>query len=100
MHREYRFKVNPFAFTVSAANPGNDKDRIELLRRILPKGKNAAGLQLHDPNYPWPFWKRFGFAKLDDCVDNLNWKDDFKAGKEAESGLGFDRLVDKDSREA
>ena len=78
VHREYRFRMYPFEFGWNAPDPGNDHDRIELLRHSLPKGKNAAGLKLHDPAYPWPFWKRFGFTTLDNFVDNLNWKDDHK----------------------
>jgi len=76
IHREYRFQMYPFEFGWRAPDPGNDHDRIELLRRSLPKGTNPAGLKLHDPSYPWPFWKRFGFATLDDFVDKLNWKDE------------------------
>ena len=81
MHREYRFRMYPFDLTWGAPDPGNDHDRIELLRRSLPKATDPAGLKLYDPNYPWPRWKRFGFATLDDYVDNLNWKDEFKGGK-------------------
>jgi len=81
IHREYRFQMYPFEFTTGGPDPGNDVDRIKLLRNKLPTGTNSAGLKLHDPNYPWPFWKRFGFAKLDDFVDNLNWKHEIKDGK-------------------
>jgi hypothetical protein len=79
IHREYRFEVTPVPFTVRAPDPGNDHDRIELLRRTLPNAKNPAGLKLYDPNYPWPLWKRMGFTTLDDFVDKLAWQDVFNA---------------------
>jgi hypothetical protein len=83
IHREYRFDVTRIPFATFGADPGNDHDRIELLRRDLPKAKTAAGLKVFDPNYPWPLWQRIGFASLNDFVDNLAWKDvfDSKAGK-------------------
>jgi hypothetical protein len=86
IHGEYRFRmlappIAPFAFTLRASDPGNDHDRIELLRKSLPKAANAAGLKLYDPNYPLPLWKRWGFSKLDDFVDNLNWHDDTRTTK-------------------
>ncbi len=77
MHRQYRFKMEPFMHGVIAPDPGTDHDRIELLRRNLPKASTPAGEHVYDPSYPWPLWKRYGFAKLDDFVDNLNWKDTF-----------------------
>jgi len=83
IHREYRFDVTNVPFATLAPDPGNDHDRIELLRRNLPKAKTATGLKLYDPSYPWPLWQRMGFTSVDDFVDNLAWKDKFdaKAGK-------------------
>ena len=79
IHREYRFDVTSVPFATLAPDPGNDHDRIELLRRNLPKAKTATGLKLYDPGYPWPLWQRMGFASVDDFVDNLAWKDKFDA---------------------
>jgi len=79
VNREYRFEVFHFTWTWTAPDPGNDPDRIELLRTSLPQG-TVDGLHLYDPNYEWPMYERYGFTSLDDYVDNLNWQDTFSKG--------------------
>jgi hypothetical protein len=48
MHREYRFESIPFTWTWGAPDPGNDHDRIELLRTSLPLG-TLGGEHRYDP---------------------------------------------------
>jgi len=79
VHREYRFETIPFSWNWKAADPGNDHDRIELLRTSLPLG-TVNGLNLYDPSYPWPLYERYGFTDVDDYVDHLNWSDTFSGG--------------------
>ena len=73
VHREYRYERTPFTWTWSAPDPGNDHDRIELLRTSLPLG-TLNGEHMYDSSYPWPIYERFGFTSIDDYVDNLPWK--------------------------
>jgi hypothetical protein len=79
VHREYRYETIPFKWTWKAPDPGNDHDRIELLRTTLPQG-TVNGVHIYDPTYEWPLYERFGFSSLNDYVDNLNWKDTFSGG--------------------
>lgn len=80
MHREYRYETITFTWTWKAPDPGNDHDRIELLRTSLPQG-DLNGNHVYDPGYGWPMYDRYGFATLDDYVDNLNWKVTYSGGK-------------------
>jgi hypothetical protein len=73
IHREYRYEKTQFTWDWNAPDPGNDHDRIELLRTSLPQG-TLNGEHVYASDYPWPMWERYGFTSLDDYVDNLNWK--------------------------
>ncbi len=92
VHREYRFETIPFTWTWGAPDPGNDHDRIELLRTSLPQGK-VNGLHLYDPSYPWPLYERYGFTDVDDYVDHLNWSDTFGRGTHHFNATRFEYTV-------
>ncbi len=87
MHREYRYETRRFTWDWGAADPGQHQrgarlrpltpDERDILRDTLPQGRvpNApGGRHLYDPAYPWPLYERYGFADLDDYVDNLDWQ--------------------------
>ena len=79
IHREYRYEQIPFSWDWGTpSDPGNEHDRLEVLRTTLPQG-TVAGRQLYDPGYPWPLYERYGFTDIDDMVgqglptDKLKW---------------------------
>jgi hypothetical protein len=72
IHREYRYEHLPVNWTWSAADPGTDALRLDLLRTSLPLG-TFKGQHMYDPGYGWPFYERMGFTSIDDLVDNLHW---------------------------
>jgi len=72
VHREYRYERQRFTWDWSAPNPGNHQAQLDLLKQSLPQG-TYRGKNLYDPAYPWPLYQRYGFANLDDYVNNLDW---------------------------
>jgi len=82
IHREYRYEKTPFTWDWGAPDPGNDPDRLDILRNTLPQGTvPPSGLHLYDPGYPWPLYERYDLSSIDDMVDNLKWKITFSGGK-------------------
>jgi hypothetical protein len=81
IHREYRYEKIPFTWDWGAPDPGNDPDRLDILRNTLPQGTvPPSGRHLYDPAYPWPLYERYDFSSIDDMVDNLKWKITFRGG--------------------
>jgi hypothetical protein len=86
IHREYRYETIPFSWDWGAPDPGNQADRLDILRNTLPQG-TINGRQLYDPSYPWPLYERYGFTDIDDMVghdlptDKLKWRVTFSGGK-------------------
>jgi hypothetical protein len=87
IHGEYRYESVPFSWDWSPPDRANHQvgnqlrqptpDELELLRDTLPLGRvpnRPGGLHLYDPSYEWPLYMRYGFADLDDYVDNLEWR--------------------------
>lgn len=96
LHREYRFETKNYTWTWTAPDPGNDHDRIELLRTTLPQGTldgKPTGVHAYDPAYEWPIFKRYGFATLNDYVDKLPWTDHFSGGTHHFSATQFEYTV-------
>jgi hypothetical protein len=96
LHREYRFETKNYSWTWTAPDPGTDHDRIELLRTTLPQGTldgKPTGIHAYDPAYEWPIFQRYGFATLDDYVDQLPWTDDFSGGTHHFSARQFEYTV-------
>jgi hypothetical protein len=76
IHREYRYETKDFTWDWTAPDPGNQQDRLDVLRNSLPQGRipnTPTGRHLYDPAYPWPLYERYGFTSIDDMVDNLHW---------------------------
>ena len=96
LHREYRFESKNYTWSWKAPDPGNpprpDRDPAHHAASRNP-GWNTRWVHAYDPSYDWPIFERYGFATLDDYVDNLPWTDRFSGRTHHFSATQFEYTV-------